>query len=76
MQQHDGPRDYHIKSERKIPCDITYTWNLKYDIYIFEPIYKTQIDSHREQTYGYQRGKRQVGRKIRRLGLIYTYHYT
>ena len=31
----DGPRDYHTKrstseKERQIPCDITYTWNLKY----------------------------------------------
>ena len=29
--------------ERKIPCDITYTWNLKYDTN--ELIYKTETDS-------------------------------
>ena len=31
------------KSERKIPCDITYMWNLKYDTN--ELIYKTEPDS-------------------------------
>ena len=35
---------------------ITYMWNLKYDTN--ELIYKTAIDSHRKQTYAYQRGKR------------------
>ena len=31
----DGLRDYHTESERKrqIPCDIIYTWNLKFDTY-------------------------------------------
>ena len=41
----DGPRDYHTKSsksERQIPYDITYMWNLKYDIN--ELIYKTETD--------------------------------
>ena len=33
----DGPRDYHTKPtkserERQIPRDITYVWNLQYDI--------------------------------------------
>ena len=32
-----------------------YVWNLKYDAN--ELIYKTEIDRHRKQTYGYQRGK-------------------
>ena len=41
--------------ERQIPYDITYMWNLKYDTN--ELIYKTEIDSHRNQIYGYQRGK-------------------
>ena len=38
----DGPRDYHTKqskSERQIQYNITYRWNLKYDIN--EHIYKT-----------------------------------
>ena len=42
----DGPRDYHTKwskSERQIPYDITYMWNLKYDIN--ELIYETETDS-------------------------------
>ena len=42
----DGPRDYHTKwskSERKIPHDITYMWNLKYDTN--ELIYDTERDS-------------------------------
>ena len=47
----DGPRDYHTKwnkseRERQIPYDITYMWNLKYDIN--ELIHKTEIHS---QTY-------------------------
>ena len=42
----DGLRDDHTKrrkSERQIPCDITYTRNLKYDTN--EHIYKTETDS-------------------------------
>ena len=35
--------------EKDIPYDITYVWNLKYDIN--DPIYKTEIDCRlREQT--------------------------
>ena len=44
----NAPRDYHTKwnkSEREtqIPCDITYTWTLKYNTN--EPIFKTETDS-------------------------------
>ena len=42
----DATRDYHTKwskSERQIPYDITYMWNLKYDIN--ELIYETETDS-------------------------------
>ena len=44
----DEPRDYHTKrsqseSERQIPYDTTYVWNLKYDTN--ELIYKTDKDS-------------------------------
>ena len=44
----DANRDSHTKwnnseIERKIPYDITYIWNLKYDTN--EPIYKTETDS-------------------------------
>ena len=44
----DGPRDYHTKcsqsdTERQIPYDITYMWNLKYDTN--ELIYNTETDS-------------------------------
>ena len=42
----DAARDYHTKqskSERQIPYDIIYMWNLKYDINEF--IYKTETDS-------------------------------
>ena len=44
----DGPRDYHRKwskseSERQIPYDITYMWNLKYDTN--ELINETETDS-------------------------------
>ena len=44
----DGPRDYHTKwskseRERKMPYDVTYMWNLKYDTN--EYIYKAETDS-------------------------------
>ena len=42
----DATRDYHTKrskSERQIPYDITYMWNLKYGT--DEPIYETETDS-------------------------------
>ena len=44
----DGPRDDHTKRskserERQIPYDITYIWNLKYDLN--ELIYETETDS-------------------------------
>ena len=44
----DATRDYHTKwnkseRERQIPYDITYIWNLKYDIN--ELIYETETDS-------------------------------
>ena len=32
-----------VVSQRQIPHDIAYMWNLKYNTY--EPIYKTEIDS-------------------------------
>ena len=44
----DGPSDYHTKwskseRERQTPYNITYMWNLKYDIN--ELIYKRETDS-------------------------------
>ena len=41
----DGPRDYYAKwnkseRERQIPYDITYMWDLKYEL-----IYETETDS-------------------------------
>ena len=46
----DATRGYHTKSERerKIPYDITYMWNLKYDTN--EPIYKTERASQTWRT--------------------------
>ena len=49
----DGPRDYHTKwnkskTEIQIPYDITYMWNLKYDIN--ELIHKTEIHSQTFRT--------------------------
>ena len=42
--------------ERQISYAITYMWNLKYDtIHLFTK--QKQTHSHREQTYGSQRGK-------------------
>ena len=37
-----------ILSERQIPYDITYTWNLKYDTK--EHIYETKTDSQTQRT--------------------------
>ena len=45
----DTRRDDHIKwnkSERQIPYDITYMWNLTYDTN--EPIYETETDKDTE----------------------------
>ena len=44
----DGPRNYHTEwskseTERQIPYDTTYMWNLKYDTN--ELIYETETDS-------------------------------
>jgi len=40
------------ESSGKPGYDITYMWT-----FIYKLIFKTEIDSHRKQTYGYQRGK-------------------
>ena len=37
-----------VVSQRQIPHDIAYMWNLKYNTY--EPIYKTEIDSQTQRT--------------------------
>ena len=36
-----------VKSERQIPYDITYMWNLKYDTN--EPIYETETESRTQR---------------------------
>ena len=41
-------------SQRQIPYDITYIWNLKTDAN--ELMYKTDLQK-REQTYGHKKGK-------------------
>ena len=46
-----GPRDYNTKwrkSEKQMPYDLTYMWNLKYDT--SELTYKTGTDSHKKRT--------------------------
>ena len=48
-------------------------WNLKIDTN--ESIYKTERDSHRKQTYGYQRGAGEEGH-IRNVRLTGTNYYT
>ena len=70
-------RDYHAKCskserERQIPYDITYIWNLKYNI--CELVYETKVETHRhrKQTYGYLRGKGVEEGPIKSLGLIDT----
>ena len=59
----NGPRNYPVKpsqSERQIPFDITYMWNLNY--HTNEHIYETETDIHTEQTCDSQ-GKGGGGRK-------------
>ena len=47
----DEPKYYHTKlSERQIPCDITYMWNLNYDTN--EHVYKTEKTETDSQTEG------------------------
>ena len=53
--------------ERQKPYDITYMWSLKYNTN--EPLYKIETQRHREQSYGYQRGKREGEEYIKSLGL-------
>ena len=75
----DGHRDYHnkwSKSERQIPYDITYMWNLKCDTN--KPKYETETKSRTQKTDGWlPRGRRgEVGQEwefeISRCKLIYT----
>ena len=49
-----GPRGDHAKwdqTERKIPFDIIYMWNLTSDSNLFTK--QKQIQRHRKQAYGY-----------------------
>ena len=53
------PRNYHTMWSKsgiygQMPCDITYTWNLKYNL--SEETYLWNKHRHREQTCGFQRG--------------------
>ena len=55
----DEPKYYHTKlSERQIPCDSTYMWNLNYDTN--EPVYKTEKNRNRLT----DRGNRLVVAKV------------
>ena len=50
----DGPCDYHTKSERQMPHDVTYMWNLNKNDRN-ECIYKAETDSQTWKTnYRYQ----------------------
>ena len=56
------------KSERQIPCDITYVWNLKYDTN--EHIYETETDSQMLRAdLWLPRGRRVGEGRIGSLGL-------
>ena len=57
LQKHGRTERFHTKQsksdrERQVPY-ITHMWNIKYDTK--ELIYKTETDSQRKQTYGYER---------------------
>jgi len=62
-----------LEANHKIPHDITYMWDLKYDM--SELVYKGEIDSHREQTGGCQgrgrRGKEELGIGGQRMQTIH-----
>ena len=71
----DVPRDYHTKQtkserERQIPYDITYMWNLKYNMN--EHMKQKQTYRHRELTCSYQGEKGLGEERIGRLGLADT----
>ena len=58
----DANRDHHTKrskSERQIPYDITYMWNLKYNTNIS----MNEKQTHREQICGCHQGSRTGGEK-------------
>ena len=59
--------------ERQIPCDITYTWNLKYDTN--EHVNETNTDSQREQTCDWQGGGGLGEGRIGSLGLTDPSYY-
>ena len=68
----DATRDSHTKwskseRERQIPCDITYMWNLEYDIN--GSTKQKQTQGQGEQTFGYQRGRGE----IMKITLLYTW---
>ena len=68
----DGPRDYHTKqrmSERRIPYDITYMWNLKYDTN--EHSYKTSKLTDMENRLVVAKGEERIGS----LGLADANYY-
>ena len=44
-------------SQRQIPCDITYMWNLKKYNKLVNMTKKKQMHRYREQTSGYQWGE-------------------
>ena len=54
--------------------NMCYHLNVEYKIDSNE-IYTTETDSHRKQTYGYQRGKEVGEELIRSLGLVDTNFY-
>ena len=62
------------KSERQIPYDILYMWNLKYDTN--EPIYNAETDPQASTDLWLPRG-RELGEGWRgRLGLANVSYYT
>ena len=67
----DGPTEYHTKqsnSERQLPYDTPYMWNLKYDTK--ELVYETERDSWAQKTpLWLPRGSRESGEQIWSLGL-------
>ena len=61
------------KSERQIPYDILYMWNLKYDTN--EPIYNTETDPQARSTDLWLPRGRELGWRGR-LGLANVSYYT
>ena len=76
----DGTKDFHTKrrksgGERKVPYNVIYVWNLKYDTMNL-PTKQKQTHRHREHTCGCQGGGGVEEGRTGSLGLADANYYT